>query len=222
MCWRAVKQKSNQKICSPVTDNCPAWIRCRKRMAVEMISWPVSMKECCWNRGSNPRPLFQQHSFIHLHVRWVCIRPSYRARPAQSILVGYWFLQGIIFWFQNVVYELGFQWQVQSVWNNGVTDTGQGRVTKITLAVLGSLSCWAACPGWQLTNDIQQTYKMICAHNKDVGQCAHFPSLARVSLMAIWAMSWESLFIPYVNNKDTDQHAHRRSLISTFAVHCLR
>ena len=36
-----------------------------------------------------------------------------------------------------------------------------------------------------------------------------------------WDMSWENLFIPYVNNKDADQPAHLRSLISIFVVRCL-
>ena len=38
-----------------VTDNCPTWISDRKRMAIEMVSWPISMKECWRTRGSNPR-----------------------------------------------------------------------------------------------------------------------------------------------------------------------
>ena len=37
----------------------------------------------------------------------------------------------------------------------------------------------------------------------------------------IWASSWENLFLPYANNKGTDQPAHPRSLISTFVVHSL-
>ena len=37
----------------------------------------------------------------------------------------------------------------------------------------------------------------------------------------IWAMAWENQFMPYVNNKGTDQPAHPRSLISAFVVHCL-
>ena len=31
----------------------------------------------------------------------------------------------------------------------------------------------------------------------------------------------KNLFIPYANNKGTDQLAHPRSLISTFVIHCL-
>ena len=34
-------------------------------------------------------------------------------------------------------------------------------------------------------------------------------------------MSWENLFLPYANNKDADQPAHPRSLISVFVVRCL-
>ena len=37
----------------------------------------------------------------------------------------------------------------------------------------------------------------------------------------IWAMSWENLFSPHANNKNADQPAHPRSLISTFVVHYL-
>ena len=35
------------------------------------------------------------------------------------------------------------------------------------------------------------------------------------------AMSWENLFLPYANNKGTDQPAHLRSLISAFIIRCL-
>ena len=40
----------------PVTDNCPSLISGRERMAIEIISWPNSTKECCWTWGSNPWP----------------------------------------------------------------------------------------------------------------------------------------------------------------------
>ena len=33
-----------------------------------------------------------------------------------------------------------------------------------------------------------------------------------------WTTSWENLFLPYVNNKGTDQSAHPHSLISAFVV----
>ena len=39
--------------------------------------------------------------------------------------------------------------------------------------------------------------------------------------LVIWATAWENLFMPYANNKDADQPAHPRSLISYFVVHCL-
>ena len=35
------------------------------------------------------------------------------------------------------------------------------------------------------------------------------------------AISLENLFMPYANNKDTDQPAHPRSLISVFVIRCL-
>ena len=34
-------------------------------------------------------------------------------------------------------------------------------------------------------------------------------------------MSWENLFLPYANNKDADQPAHPRSLISVSIIRCL-
>ena len=37
----------------------------------------------------------------------------------------------------------------------------------------------------------------------------------------IWAMSWQNLFMPYTNNKGTDQPVHLCSLNSTFVIHCL-
>ena len=37
----------------------------------------------------------------------------------------------------------------------------------------------------------------------------------------IWATSWGNLFLPYANNKGTDQHAHPRSLINAFIIRCL-
>ena len=37
----------------------------------------------------------------------------------------------------------------------------------------------------------------------------------------IWATSWENLFMSYANNKDAEQPAHPRSLISVFVVRCL-
>ena len=49
----------------PVTDNCPTWISGRERMAVEMISWPICMKECFVGRGSNRRPSEYQ-GYMHL------------------------------------------------------------------------------------------------------------------------------------------------------------
>ena len=46
---------STVHIFSPVTDNCPTWISGRDRMAMEMISWPISTKERCPTWRSNPR-----------------------------------------------------------------------------------------------------------------------------------------------------------------------
>ena len=37
----------------------------------------------------------------------------------------------------------------------------------------------------------------------------------------VWAMSWESLFLPLTNTRGADQSAQPRSLISAFVVRCL-
>ena len=58
---------------SPVTDNCPSWINGRERMTVEIVSWPISTKECCRTQGSNPRP--------SAYLRRMRIRQRYRTRP---------------------------------------------------------------------------------------------------------------------------------------------
>ena len=39
----------------PVIDNCPTRNSSRGRMALEIISWPIPMRECCLTAGSNPR-----------------------------------------------------------------------------------------------------------------------------------------------------------------------
>ena len=44
---------------------------------------------------------------------------------------------------------------------------------------------------------------------------------AKVQYKPIWAMSWENLFMPYANNKGTDQPAHSLSLIGAIVVRCL-
>ena len=40
-------------------------------------------------------------------------------------------------------------------------------------------------------------------------------------IIIYWATSWENLFLPYANNKGTDQPADPCSLISTFVISCL-
>ena len=37
----------------------------------------------------------------------------------------------------------------------------------------------------------------------------------------VWAVSWQNLFMSYANNKDADQPAHPRSLISIFVIRLL-
>ena len=40
-------------------------------------------------------------------------------------------------------------------------------------------------------------------------------------MLFYWATSWQNLLLPYANNKDADQPAHPRSLISVFVIRCL-
>ena len=64
---------------SPVTDNCPTWISSWERMAIEIISWPISTKE--YFAGQ------EDWALGHLNTRRTCIRPSYRAWPASLFKV---------------------------------------------------------------------------------------------------------------------------------------
>ena len=57
---------------------------------------------------------------------------------------------------------------------------------------------------------------LMCKHNQRVKRSLNC-YLSRLS----WATSWENLFMPYANNKDADQPAHQRSLISVFVSRCL-
>ena len=61
--------------------NCPAWISGRRRMAVKIISWLITTKECCRTEGSNPRPsTYQAMAHPNKHSR---SRPG-PARPEAS------------------------------------------------------------------------------------------------------------------------------------------
>ena len=71
-------------ILSPVTDNCPSWISRRKRMAVEIITWPNSIKECCWTQGTNPRP---SPYLVDVDPT----KPPRPSSPLSNILWKYWF-----------------------------------------------------------------------------------------------------------------------------------
>ena len=55
---------------------------------------------------------------------------------------------------------------------------------------------------------------------KDVGWSV-LDTAFRYNSGFIWATSWENLFLPYANNKGTDQPAHPCSLISAFVIRCL-
>ena len=90
---------------------------------------------------------------------------------------------------------------------------------------LDSLLVWASSEGsgetarmrrlaWTFAARICDKYQIRLARPK-------WTSTSPTTWTIIWAMSWENLFMPYVNNKGTDQPAHPRSLISAFVVSCL-
>ena len=57
-------------------------------------------------------------------------------------------------------------------------------------------------------------------HSRTKNKCQSTLTL-NVKCLAIWAASWQNLFMPYTNNKGADQPAHPHSLISTFVVRYL-
>ena len=76
-------------ILSPVTDNCPTWTSSRERMAVEIISWPISMTECCRTGGSNPRPPEYQSDAHPIELPGPAIYDECSCRQQKSTLF-YW------------------------------------------------------------------------------------------------------------------------------------
>ena len=68
-------------ILSPATENCPTWISVRERMAIDMISWPISTTEYSQTGGSNPLPPdFQSKAHPtesgKSHVFYICFLPN--------------------------------------------------------------------------------------------------------------------------------------------------
>ena len=55
-------------ILSPVTDNCSSWISGRRRMAVEMFSWPSLHERMCRTWGSNSGPLACQANSLPIEL----------------------------------------------------------------------------------------------------------------------------------------------------------
>ena len=51
-------------------------------MAAEMISWPISMKDCCRTPGSNPRPCEHQ---ADLHLNEISNRGPARVEMAEQM-----------------------------------------------------------------------------------------------------------------------------------------
>ena len=75
--WAGLLGSLPVHIPSPVTDICPSWISGRERMPVEIISWPISTKQCCQSWGSNPRTSAYQAD----------ADPTELPRPVYSILL---------------------------------------------------------------------------------------------------------------------------------------
>ena len=83
-------------ILSPVTDNCPPWISGRERLAVEITSWPNSLKECCASdRATMPGlPLFYEwceHKNWELFTQQSLISLSINLNSLSWVL--YWLLR---------------------------------------------------------------------------------------------------------------------------------
>ena len=74
-------------ILSPVTDNCLTWISRRERMAVEMITWPFSIKKCCRTGGSNPKNVAgpEDPTWDLLNTSWTRMWQRYWARPTYVV-----------------------------------------------------------------------------------------------------------------------------------------
>ena len=67
-------------ILSPVTDKCSSWISGRRRMAVEMVSWPSLHERICMTWGLNSGPLACQADALPIEL----------PRPAEFTFVTIW------------------------------------------------------------------------------------------------------------------------------------
>ena len=99
-------------ILSPVTDNCPSWISGRERMAVEIISWPISTKDCRQTWGLSP----------WLSAYQADAHPTELPRPALPVICTMEFVsetETLLQWDVNVLVEfyLRTEWWLLMCWN---------------------------------------------------------------------------------------------------------
>ena len=73
------------------------------------------------------------------------------------------------------------------------------------------VNCWR----WQMPAQLTTMWIWTC-HTGANNEIVPETMIDLLSETAIWATSWENLYMPYANNKGTDQPAHTCSLISTF------
>ena len=107
--------------------------------------------------------------------------------------------------------------------------SGRGHMYGSTMLVIlsassGHVIVWF-CSNFRIITAIFRMSKIFrflwCHMNAFSNVAGHRLEPAAMRVQMIWAMSWENLFMPYVNNKGTGQPAHLCSLISTFVVRCL-
>ena len=74
------------------------------------------------------------------------------------------------------------------------------------------------CGAWHESNQVIKYWSVINSNIEKFQRliCFPFPCLSTVP----YHLSWENLFLLYVNNKGADQPAHPHSLISAFVVPC--
>ena len=73
---------------------------------------------------------------------------------------------------------------------------------------------------WGAYYRVHTTSVRIYADHLEKSQ-THLWSDKKITSHLKWATAYESLLMPYANNKDTNQPANLRSLISAFVVRCL-
>ena len=70
-----------------------------------------------------------------------------------------------------------------------------------SIAEISRLASFCGCPGWFCVWPVGNSWRHFLS-------CRGSFKRHIMRQTSIWAMSWENLFLPYANNKGTDQPAH--------------